>query len=112
MNISEIQRVNDAIGYYTKKSKEYKNKADIIAKGCIWFGCGHFIPESAKEDLETISETTTQPEIVFRDCGYGDDDRIADVTRYTAFYICPLCGYMKRKSSAIIRQENERRIGE
>ena len=35
MNISEIQRVNDAINFYTEKSEEYKNKARIIAKGCI-----------------------------------------------------------------------------
>jgi hypothetical protein len=112
MNISEIQRVNDAINYYTEKSEEYKNKARTIAKGCIWFDCGHFIPESEKENLETVSETTTQPEVVFRDCGYGDDDRIADITRFTTFYICPLCGTKKRKNTVIIRQVNERRIGE
>lgn len=113
MNISEIQRVNDAISYYTEKSKEYENKARIIAKGCIWFDCGHFIPESEKENLEIVSETTTQPEVVFTDNGYyRDDDRIADVTRLTTFYLCPLCGTKQRKKSEIIRQVNERRIGE
>lgn len=112
MNISEIQRVNDAINFYTEKSEEYKNKASIIAKGCVWFGCGHFIPDSEAENLETVSETTTQPEVVFRDCGYGDDDRIADVTRLITYYLCPLCGFKQRKTSAIIRQVNERRIGE
>ena len=112
MNISEVQRVNDAINFYTEKSEEYKNKASIIAKGCIWFGCGHFIPDSEAENLETVSETTTQPEVVFRDCGHGDDDRIADVTRLITYYLCPLCGFKQRKTSAIIRQVNERRIGE
>lgn len=112
MNVSEIQRVNDAINFYTEKSEEYKNKASIIAKGCIWFGCGHFIPDSEAENLETVSETLTQPEVVFRDCGYGDDDRIADVTRLITFYLCPLCGFKQRKNSVIIRQENERYIRE
>ena len=112
MNISEIQRVNDAINFYTEKSEEYKNKASIIANSCIWFGCGHFIPDSEAENLETVSETITQPEVVFRDCGYGDDDRIADVTRLITYYLCPLCGFKQRKTSAIIRQVNERRIRE
>ena len=112
MNISEIQRVNDAINFYTEKSEEYENKARIIAKGCIWFDCGHFIPDSEAENLETVSETTTQPEVVFRDCGYGDDDRIADVTRLITYNLCPLCGFKQRKNSTIIRQVNERRIEE
>ena len=113
MNISEIQRVNDAINFYTEKSEEYKNKASIIANGCIWFGCGHFIPDSEAENLETVSETTTQPEVVFRDCGYyRDDDRIAYVTRLITYNLCPLCGLKQRKNSTIIRQVNERRIGE
>lgn len=112
MNISEIQRVNDAINFYTEKSEEYKNKASIIANGCIWFGCGHFIPDSEAENLETVSETTTQTEVVFRDYGYGDDDKIADVTRLITYYLCPLCGFKQRKTSVIIRQENERRRGE
>lgn len=109
MNISEIQRVNDAINYYKDKSIEYESKSRTIAQGCIWFNCGHFVPESEKENLETVSETTTQPEVVFRDYGYGDDDRIADVTRFTTFYVCPLCGFKKRKNTVIIRQVNERR---
>ena len=46
MNISEIQRLNDAINFYTEKSEEYKNKVSIMTKGCIWFGCGHFIPDA------------------------------------------------------------------
>lgn len=113
MNISEIQRVNDAINFYTEKSEEYENKARIIAKGCIWFGCGHFIPDSEAENLETVSETTTQTEVVFRESDYyRDDDRIADVTRLITFQLCPLCGFKQRKHSTIIRQVNERRIGE
>ena len=112
MNISEVQRVNDAINFYTEKSEEYKNKASIIAKGCFWFGCGHFIPDSEVENLETVSETTTQTEVVFRDFDYGDSDRIADVTRLITFSLCPLCGFKQRKNSTIIRQVNERDIGE
>lgn len=113
MNISEIQRVNDTINFYTEKSEEYKNKASIIANGCLWFGCGHFIPDSEVENLETVSETTTQTEVVFRDSDYyRDDDRIADVTRLITYYLCPLCGFKQRKTSEIIRQVNERPIRE
>ena len=113
MNISEIQRVNDAINFYTEKSEEYENKARIIAKGCIWFDCGHFIPDSEAENLETVSETTTQTEVVCRGSDYyRDDDRIADVTRLITYNLCPLCGLKQRKNSTIIRQVNERRIEE
>lgn len=112
-----VNRTQEVIFEAIKKVTNKFNPETVTAlwqsNGCLWFGCGHFIPDSEVENLETVSETTTQTEVVFRDSDYyRDDDRIADVTRLITYYLCPLCGFKQRKTSEIIRQVNERPIRE
>lgn len=62
-----------------------------------------------KEDSLVVSNyQETNVEVVFTDAGYGDDDRIADVTRLHEVIRCPDCGKEIRHKSIYLYSRNER----
>lgn len=67
--------------------------------------CDRFFKES---DLTVSSHYETSVEMVFVDAGYGDDDRIADVTRLHEVIICPHCGKEISHKSTYLYSRNER----
>ncbi len=61
------------------------------------------------EDLTEGSYKETKTETVFQDCGYGDDDELAEVTRMYTVKRCPRCGHELDKKSYYIGETNRRR---
>ena len=46
--------------------------------------------------------------LILRDCGDGDNDRVADITYEVIYDVCPHCGKKIQKSKHEIKRENER----
>lgn len=46
---------------------------------------------------------------VYRDCGYGDDDEIADVTYSVVYAVCPICGGLTETNRYKIGESNRHR---
>lgn len=56
----------------------------------------------SKEEVETYTETT------YIDAGYGDDDKIGEVTYLITYSICPNCGSKKQLKKMYLYTKNER----
>ena len=54
----------------------------------------------------TYDETKT--ETVYTDCGYGDDDELAEVTRRHVVKRCPKCGYEIEHKDYYLGEKNRR----
>lgn len=48
--------------------------------------------------------------LVYTDAGYGDDDKIADVTYNVSYYLCPVCGRKMEKDRYQISETNRRKM--
>lgn len=55
-----------------------------------------------KEDVTEVRTVTT-----FRDCGYGDDDRLGDVEYIVTYITCPRCGHKQEVSKYRLRTLRE-----
>ena len=67
----------------TAELKELQDKA--------WYcrNCEKYYP---RDSVTQEQKKKTSVETILSDCGYGDDDVIADVTRLFTYNICPVCG--------------------
>lgn len=65
--------------------------------------CKEFI---SKKDLLIDHKTKTSRECVLQDAGYGDDDILADVTRYYTMRVCPNCRYVIEENSFVLSETN------
>ncbi|MBQ8042583.1 MAG: hypothetical protein IJ272_00340 [Clostridia bacterium] len=55
-----------------------------------------------QEDITEVRTVTT-----FRDCGYGDDDKMGDVEYIVTYITCPRCGHKQEKSKFRLRTLRE-----
>lgn len=70
--------------------------------------CSHCHEWLSRDSILTGTYEETKTETVFSDAGYGDDDKIAEVTRLIAISRCPKCGAVIDKKSVFLNQKNER----
>lgn len=80
------QRVVEARKEIDAKTAELEELQD---KAWYCHNCEKYYP---KESTTQEQKKKTQVETIIRDCGYGDDDVLADVTRLFTYDICPVCG--------------------
>lgn len=70
------------------------------------FNCKKYL---RKKDYKNESKIIFEPGVTVNvDCGYGDYDKIADVTYKINYIICPICGYKKELNRIEINTSNER----
>ena len=67
--------------------------------------CGTIV---CRENLAAGTYTTTSTETVYQDCGYGDDDEIAEVTYLHHVKRCPKCGYAIENRKEKVSESNRR----
>lgn len=71
---------------------------------CI--SCGTYFARN-EAHFESTNETV-KGECVFRDAGYGDDDRFADCEYVVLRVVCPKCGKKKETARHRLKYMNER----
>jgi len=69
--------------------------------------CGRY---SLKKNFRVEFKTETCCGVtVLSDCGYGEDDLIADVTYLITYNVCPICGGFTKTRAEDIGEKNHRR---
>ena len=86
----------------TTKFKEKVAKKNLKCKVC-----GKYSPY--KEFLTVYETITDKDVIVYTDCGYGDDDEIADVTYHVSYYLCPICHKKFEQDRYWLSETNKRK---
>lgn len=95
------------INLFSKVLDDYKKELEEASKGFVQCKfCKQFFEEKS---LEVSSYTKTQTETTLVDGGYGDDDRIAEVTRLHEIIKCPSCGKEISHKTTYLYSKNERR---
>lgn len=90
----------------TNELEACKEELAEVSKGYLQCrSCNRFFKEG---DLTISNHYETRVETVFVDAGYGDDDRIADVTRLHEVIVCPHCGKEISHKSTYLYSQNER----
>lgn len=97
--------INEKVAMLGTIRTDYINELenDLIKDYTLCYGCFKYYPKS---DKITRVEEETAVETIITDCGYGDNDVLADVTRQTLYEVCPLCGYKESKISHILEMKN------
>ncbi len=85
--------------------KKFDNRIEKSYNHCP--KCGKYSLKK-KCRVET-KEVTDYGVTVYTDCGYGDDDEIADVTYLVYYNVCPVCGGLTEKNRYEIRETNRHR---
>lgn len=93
----------EKIDYFLNALKE--ERKTILNTHYYCGSCESYFP---KNNVKIKEEIETHCECVFTDCGYGDDDRFADVTYSYVYGICPYCGARKFINRIYLFQKNER----
>lgn len=63
---------------------------------------------SLTKNFKSIDEVETFTETTYTDAGYGDDDKIGEVTYLITYAICPKCGNKKEVKKMYMYTQNER----
>lgn len=109
-NIERLNKIGKEISQYKyqlkileDKFKNLKEEVKNIAKYCsqcnYWYNL---------QDLTAGSYETKETKVILQDCGYGDDDVLADVTIKHIVKRCPKCGGIIEQYSYELKQENIR----
>ena len=63
---------------------------------------------SLTKKFESTTEVATFTETTYVDAGYGENDKIGEVTYLITYSICPNCGNKKETKKSYMYTENER----
>ena len=101
------KNVNTAKNQLSKLKSNISKIYDELTKGYKFCGCccKFSLPEKWVRSQE---EKEIKNVCVYSDCGYGDDDRYADITYLIDYEICPLCKGKEMKYKWEISRKNER----
>ncbi len=82
-----------------------KNFKEMVDKDYIKCSkCGKY---SLKEQFKTHTDVEViKNQLVYSDCGYGDDDEFADVTYLVFYNVCPLCNGLSEINRYFVKEEN------
>ena len=96
----------------TKITRNWMPKltADFYQKKCKnLLKCTNCKKYSSVKNYKETSHIIFEPGVTVNvGCGYGDYDKIADVTYKINYIICPICGYKKELNRIAINTSNER----
>lgn len=105
--MEQIANLQDKMEQAKKEVSYYEDRLKELTKNMVKCDdCGLYFPEEA---AAVGHYTQTETEVTFSDCGYGDDDLIAEVTRLYTSTRCPKCGHEITRSSIVLKTVNERK---